>query len=163
VRSYKKRFARFIVSIQYIWDSISMSVDHFPCCCQQSFPWLRVAIVWMFRSLSSLKHARNDITLVYYDNNRHQHIITIQLLSQQNNFKNGVYPSSLEFLACILVIVISIKFGFSVDPSFGLIDWLDTRILLPWVLNCLSVVWSTLSFKVQCSSRKVDEAWHFSS
>lgn len=50
---------------------------------------------------------------------------------RQNNFKNGIYPSSVEFLAGILVIVLVSRFIFGVDTSLGLINWLDGHVIEP--------------------------------
>ena len=48
-----------------------------------------------------------------------------------NNFKSNVYPSSVEFLLCILLLVISVRVFFSIDTSFGFIDWYDQNIVTP--------------------------------
>lgn len=47
----------------------------------------------------------------------------------QNNFKTHVYPSSVEFLLCILGLVIGCRVLLELDTSFGFIDWFETNIL----------------------------------
>uniref|UniRef100_T1K5L4 Uncharacterized protein n=1 Tax=Tetranychus urticae TaxID=32264 RepID=T1K5L4_TETUR len=44
-----------------------------------------------------------------------------------NNIKNGVFPSSLEFLAAILVLVTACHFVFEIDPSFGFISFASSH------------------------------------
>lgn len=48
-----------------------------------------------------------------------------------NNFHNGIYPSSVEFLLTILSIVVICNFIFQIDPSFGVVRWLDGEIVAP--------------------------------
>ncbi|KAI1298741.1 Carnitine O-palmitoyltransferase 1, liver isoform [Halotydeus destructor] len=40
-----------------------------------------------------------------------------------NNAKNGIYPSSIEFLYGIIVFVLGSRFLLGIDPSFGFVDW----------------------------------------
>lgn len=49
----------------------------------------------------------------------------------QNNFKTHVYPSSVEFLLCILGLVIGSRVLLEVDTSFGFIDWFNSKVLDP--------------------------------
>lgn len=54
-------------------------------------------------------------------------------LCPQNNFKTHVYPSSVEFLLCILGLVIGSRVLLEIDTSFGLIDWFESSIISSWV------------------------------
>ncbi|RWS21794.1 Carnitine O-palmitoyltransferase 1: muscle-like isoform [Leptotrombidium deliense] len=48
-----------------------------------------------------------------------------------NNIRNGVYPSSKEYLFSILTIVIVCHFLLGVDTSFGFINALNKHIVEP--------------------------------
>lgn len=50
-----------------------------------------------------------------------------------NNFHNGIYPSSLEFLALIVVSVTALRLLFKFDTSFGFIDFINNLLVLPFI------------------------------
>lgn len=50
-----------------------------------------------------------------------------------NNFHNGIYPSSLEFLALIVVSVTALRLLFNFDTSFGFIDFINNLLVLPFI------------------------------
>ncbi|RWS14683.1 carnitine O-palmitoyltransferase 1: liver isoform-like protein [Dinothrombium tinctorium] len=50
-----------------------------------------------------------------------------------NNIRNGVYPSSKEYLFLILSIVLSCHFIFGIDPSFGCINALIKHLIEPYI------------------------------
>ena len=57
----------------------------------------------------------------------------------QNNLKNGIYPSSIEFLLTMLAIIFTFHYGLKKDPSFGFIDSIQKTILRLVILISLAL------------------------
>ena len=93
LRSYRKRFARFVVRIKPISPSNFLHFASFGGGIQIFSPEMTTR------------------------------------LFLQNNFKTRVYPSSVEFLLCIVGLVIGTRVLLELDTSFGFIDWFETSIL----------------------------------
>ncbi|XP_053213840.1 carnitine O-palmitoyltransferase 1, liver isoform-like [Panonychus citri] len=56
-----------------------------------------------------------------------------------NNIKNGVFPSSLEFLAAILVLVTACHSLLQIDPSFGFINFASSHFPITSLVTVLNL------------------------
>ena len=131
LRSYRKRFARFVVSLFWYFFFYTFF-----------FLVLWILILWIFAFHSSpCRWEEMDL----------ESDLVPLCPHPQNNFKTHVYPSSVEFLLCILGLVIGSRVLLEIDTSFGFIDWFESSIISSWVSHFLPHFFSAFFSSVSLS------------